>query len=82
MWHRIKHSLFVIAIIVGIGAGAYLIKLFYEVESEVSKITNYQFALASQIVDRKDRLIATALPILEYMKTLDSMQLLMRYRHV
>lgn len=58
MWHRIKHSLFVIAIIVGIGAGAYLIKLFYEVESEVSKITNYQFALASQIVDRKDRLIA------------------------
>ncbi|TLD97856.1 PBP1A family penicillin-binding protein [Helicobacter jaachi] len=42
----------------GIAVVAYLVKLFYEVEAEVSKIKNYRFALASQIVDRKDRLIA------------------------
>lgn len=58
MWHKIKVSVFVVSIVLGVGIGAYLIKLFYEVETEVSKIKEYRFALASQIVDRKDRLIA------------------------
>ena len=58
MWRRIKVGAFVVSIVLGVGIGAYLIKLFYEVETEVSKIKEYRFALASQIVDRKDRLIA------------------------
>ena len=35
-----------------------LSSFFMNVETEVSKIKEYRFALASQIVDRKDRLIA------------------------
>ncbi len=58
MWQRIRYSFFVIFVIVSAGACGYLVNLFYEVETEISKIKNYQFALASQIVDRKDRLIA------------------------
>ncbi|WP_435388250.1 transglycosylase domain-containing protein, partial [Helicobacter japonicus] len=58
MWQRIKYSFFVLFIVVSIGICGYLIKLFYDVETEISKIKNYNFALASQIVDRKDRLIA------------------------
>ena len=58
MWRRVRVGVFVVSIVLGVGIGAYLIKLFYEVETEVSKIKEYRFALASQIVDRKDRLIA------------------------
>ena len=58
MWQRIKYSFFVLFIVVSIGICGYLIKLFYDVETEISKIKDYNFALASQIVDRKDRLIA------------------------
>ena len=58
MWQKIKYSFFVLFIVVGVGICGYLVKLFYEVETEISKIKNYQFALASQIVDKKDRLIA------------------------
>lgn len=58
MWRGIKYSFFVLSIIVCVGVCAYLVKLFYEVETEVSKIKDYKFAFASQIVDRKDRLIA------------------------
>lgn len=58
MWRRVRVGAFVVSIVLGVGIGAYLIKLFYEVETEVSKIKEYRFALASQIVDRKDRLIA------------------------
>ena len=36
----------------------HIYRAFYDVETEVSKIKEYRFALASQIVDRKDRLIA------------------------
>ena len=58
MWRRIRFGAFIVSIVLGVGVGAYLIKLFYDVETEVSKIKEYRFALASQIVDRKDRLIA------------------------
>ena len=58
MWRRVRVGVFVVSIVLGVGLGVYLIKLFYEVETEVSKIKEYRFALASQIVDRKDRLIA------------------------
>ena len=56
MWRGIKYSFFVLSVALGIGVCAYLIKLFYDVETEVNK--NYRFSFASQIVDRKDRLIA------------------------
>ncbi len=58
MWRGIKYSFFVLSVALGIGVCAYLIKLFYDVETEVNKIKNYRFSFASQIVDRKDRLIA------------------------
>lgn len=61
MWRALKIVFFVlIAMILAVlvAIGVYVGKLFYEIESEVSKVSNYQFALASQIVDRKDRLIA------------------------
>lgn len=61
MWRVLKFISFMfIAVILAVlvAVGIYLGKLFYEMESEVSKISNYQFALASQIVDRKGRLIA------------------------
>lgn len=58
MWRGVRYGFFAICIAVALVAGAYLIRLFYEVETEVSQIKNYHFALASQIVDRKDRLIA------------------------
>lgn len=61
MWRVLKFMSFMfIAVILAVlvAVGIYLGKLFYEMESEVSKISNYQFALASQIVDRKGRLIA------------------------
>lgn len=58
MWRGIKYSFFGLFVIIGVLVCAYCIRLFYEVEVEVDKIKNYRFALASQIVDRKDRLIA------------------------
>lgn len=58
MLQKVRYIIFLVLIVMGIGVFAYSAKLFYEVESEVSKIKDYQFALASQIVDRKDRLIA------------------------
>lgn len=61
MWRVLKIMSFMfIAVILAafVAIGIYVGKLFNEMESEVSKISNYQFALASQIVDRKGRLIA------------------------
>lgn len=58
MWHRIKIVIFVICIALVLGAGAYFAKLYYEVESEVDKIKNYKFALASEVVDKNGKLVA------------------------
>lgn len=58
MFRVVKYVFFGLCIIIAVGVGAYGVKLFYEVESEVDKIKNYQFAIASQIVDRKGRLIS------------------------
>ena len=77
MWRRIKFGVFVVSIVLGVGICGYLVKLFYEVETEVSKIKEYRFALASQIVDRKDRLIANIFTD----ENFNSMPHLMRFLH-
>lgn len=58
MWSAIKYGIFIFLSIVIVGGGVYFVKIYHEVEKEVDKIKNYKFALASQIVDRKGRLIA------------------------